>query len=191
IVSGDFMATGSYPRVEVQGVAEVHNGRIWDQHYEHGRFEINYQEPLLKVSSLDVQVGGRVTGSLAVDLASEKLTSRLEGTSIPLDQFQWLRSVNNPISGSIRRFDLKAEGSYRRPALDGVIEVADLAVAGEKVGDFQTRVKTENEILRFQTSSLTPDVDLNAAGTVDLNETLDCIAQLTFRNFVLTPYVKK
>ena len=144
------------------------------------------------MASLDVQIGkGRVVGSATVDLASETLRSRIEGTAIPLDQLQWLRSGNNPISGSIRKFDLKAEGPYRRPALEGQIEVAELAVAGEKVGDFQTQVKTENEILRFQTSSLTPEVDLNAAGTVDLNENLDCIAQLNFRNFVLTPYVKK
>jgi translocation and assembly module TamB len=102
-----------------------------------------------------------------------------------------LRSSSNPVSGSIRKFDLKAEGPYRRPAIEGLVDLAELTVAGERVGDFQTRLKTENEILRFQTSSLTPEVDLNAAGTIDLNENLDCIAQLTFRNFVLTPYVKK
>jgi len=192
IITGDFMATGKYPRIELQGVADVRNGSVLDQPYERGRFEIHYQEPVLEVSSLDVQIGkGRVVGSATVDLAGETLRSRIEGTTIPLEQLHWLRSSNNPISGSIRRFDLKAEGPYRRPALEGQIDVAELAVAGEKVGDFQMRVKTENEILRFQTSSLTPEVDLNATGTVDLNENLDCITQLTFRNFVLTPYVKK
>jgi translocation and assembly module TamB len=191
-ITGDFMATGKYPTIDLQGVANVRNGRVLDQPYEQGRFEIHYKEPVLDLQSLDVQIGtGKVNGSATVDLASETVRSRIEGTNIPLDQVQWLRSSNNPISGSIRRFTLKAEGPYRRPALDGQIDIADLAVAGEKVGDFQTRVRTENEILRFQSSSLTPDVDLNAAGTVDLNENLDCIAQLTFRNFVLTPYVKK
>ena len=191
-VSGDFMATGKYPRVELQGVAEVRNGTVLNQPYSQGRFEIHYREPVLDVPSLEVQIGtGRVVGSASVDLAGETVRSRIEGTTIPLDQIQWLRSGNNSISGSIRRLNLIAEGPYRRPALDGQIDVADLAVAGEKVGDFQTKVKTENEILRFQASSLTPDVDLNAAGTVDLNENFDSIAQLTFRNFVLTPYVKK
>src|SRR5262249_24558548 len=33
IVSGDFMATGKYPRIGLQGVADVRNGRIWDQRY--------------------------------------------------------------------------------------------------------------------------------------------------------------
>ena len=192
IITGDFMATGKYPRIELQGVADVRDGNVLDQPYEHGRFEIHYQEPVLEVSSLDVQIGkGRIVGSATVDISHQTLRSRIEGTAIPLDQLQWLRSGSNPISGSIRKFDLKAEGPYRRPAVEGQIEVAELAVAGEKVGDFQTRVKTENEILRFQTNSLTPEVDLNAAGTVDLNENLDCITQLTFRNFVLTPYVKK
>jgi len=191
-ITGDFMATGKYPKIELQGLAEVRNGSVLDQSYEQGRFEIHYQEPVLEVSSLDVQIGtGRVTGSATVDTSNQTIRSKIEGTTIPLDQLQWLRSGNNPISGSIRKFDLKAEGPYRRPALEGEIVVAELAVAGETVGDFHTRLKTENEILRFQTSSLTPEVDLNAAGTVDLNENFDCITQLTFRNFVLTPYVKK
>jgi translocation and assembly module TamB len=191
-ISGDFMATGKYPTIELQGVANVRNGKVLDQSYEQGRFQIHYKEPVLEVQSLDVQIGtGRLKGSATVDLAGETVRSKIEGTTIPLDQLQWLRSSNNPISGSIRKFNVSAEGPYRRPSLDGQIDIGDLAVAGEKVGDFQTRVKTENEILRFQSSSLTPDVDLNAAGTVDLNENLDSIAQLTFRNFVLTPYVKK
>ena len=191
-ITGDFMATGRYPKVELQGTADVLNGSVLDQPYDSGRFEIRYQEPVLEVSSLDVRLGsGKIVGSATLDLAAETLRSKIEGTTIALDQLQWLRSGNNPISGSIRRITLSAEGPYRRPALEGQIDVADLAVAGEKVGDFQTRVKTENEILRFQTSSLTPEVDLNAAGTIDLNENLDCITQLTFRNFVLTPYVKK
>ena len=191
-ITGDFMATGRYPKIELQGVADVRNGSVLDQPYEHGRFEIHYQKPVLELASLDVQIGkGRVVGSATVDLAGETLRAKIEGTTIPLDQLHWLRSSNNPISGSIRKFDLEADGPYRRPALEGQIDVAELAVAGERVGDFQTRFKTENEILRFQTSSLTPEVDLNAAGTVDLNENFDCITQLTFRNFVLTPYVKK
>ena len=191
-ISGDFMATGKYPNIELQGVAEVRNGSVLNQPYQQGRFEIHYKEPVLDLPSLNVQIGaGRVVGSATVDVAGETVRSRIEGTTIPLDQVQWLRSSNNPISGSIRRFTLNAQGSYRRPALDGQIDVADLAVAGEKVGDFETRVRTENEILRFQSSSLTPDIDLNAAGTVDLNENFDSIAQLTFRNFVLTPYVRK
>ncbi|MCI0721262.1 MAG: translocation/assembly module TamB domain-containing protein [Acidobacteria bacterium] len=191
-ITGDFMATGKYPQIELQGVAEVRNARFLDQPYEHGRFEIHYQEPVLELSSLDVQIGaGRIKGSAVVDITQETLRSKIEGTSIPLDQIYWLRSANNPISGEIRKFDLKAEGPYRRPALQGHMEIADLTVAGEKVGDFQTRVQTENQILRFQTNSLTPEVDLVAGGTVDLHENLDCITQLTFRNFVLTPYVKK
>ena len=191
-ITGDFMATGKYPKVELHGTADVLNGSVLDQPYDGGRFEIHYKEPVLDVSSLDVRLGkGRIVGSARLDLAAETLRSKIEGTNIALDQLQWLRSGNHPISGSIRRVTLNAEGPYRRPALEGQIDVADLAVAGEKVGDFQTRIKTENEILRFQTSSLTPEVDLNAAGTIDLNDSLDSIAQLTFRNFVLTPYVKK
>jgi len=191
-VSGDFMAAGKYPRIELQGVADVRNGKALNQPFDQGRFEIHYHDPVLELGSIEVQIGqGKVAGSATMDLAGETLRSRIEGTAIPLDQLQWLRSTNNPVSGSIRKFDFKAEGPYRRPALEGQIEVAELAIAGEKVGDFQTRVKTENEILRFQTSSLTPEVDLNAAGTIDLNENLECIAQLNFKNFVLTPYVKK
>src|SRR5262245_46612325 len=191
-VSGDFMATGRYPRLELQGIADVSSGKVFDQTFDRGRFEIHYNEPVLELGRFDVEVGkGKVAGSATVDLAGETIKSKISGTAIPLDQLQWLRSSNNPISGSIRKFDIKAEGPYRRPALEGQIDVAELTVAGERLGDFQTRLQTENEILRFQTSSLTPEVDLNAAGTIDLSENLNCIAQLNFKNFVLTPYVKK
>jgi len=192
LLNADFMITGRYPKMELQGVAEIRHGVVFSQRYERGRFEIHYEEPVLEVSSLEVQLGkGRVAGSATVDVASETFGARIEGTTISLEQLQWLKSGNHPISGSIQKLALKAEGPFRRPALDGQIDVADLSVAGEKVGDFRTRFKTEKEMLRFQTTSLTPEVDLNAAGTVDLNENLDAIAQLTFRNFVLTPYVKK
>ncbi len=33
-ISGDFMATGKYPTIELQGVANVRNGRVLDQSYE-------------------------------------------------------------------------------------------------------------------------------------------------------------
>lgn len=192
VVTGDFMATGKYPRIEIEGTAHVRGGRAFDQPYERGLAEFRYRHPLLELSSLELQTGqGRVVGSATVDVPGERLRAKLEGMALPLDQFQWLRFGNNPISGSIRNFNLEVDGPYRRPALTGQIAVTGLAVAGEKVGDFQTQLRTENDVLRFQTRSLTPDVDLNAAGTVDLNDSLDCIAQLTFRNFVLTPYVKK
>ena len=64
-------------------------------------------------------------------------------------------------------------------------------MAGENAGDFLVRVDTANQVSSFTIASMNPGIQLNADGTVELNENLSLKAQLTFNNLILTPYVMK
>jgi hypothetical protein len=191
-VSADFMAAGRYPQIALEGSARVGDGQFLGQPYSSGHFEIDYHDSLLQLPKLAIQIGpGHIQGSAQIDLKKETIQTKLNGAGIPLEEIQWVSVPASPISGRLSKLEIAAEGSYRRPALQGQIEVTGLAIAGEPVGDFLTKFDTESQKLRFQTDSLTPAVDLKAAGTIDLNEDLDCVAQVSFKNLALTQYVKK
>jgi translocation and assembly module TamB len=191
-VSGNFMATGRYPQITLEGIAQVRNGGFLDQLYDRGRFEVKYSDPLLELPSLALHLGsGRIQGSAQVNLKEETIRTKLDGLDIPLGQIQWLQIPENPVAGRVRKLEISAEGPYRRPALQGQFDIGDLAIAAEPVGDFATQFQTQGQTLRFETTSLSPSVDLKAGGSIEMNDNLDCTAQLTFKDFVLTPYVKK
>jgi translocation and assembly module TamB len=191
-VNGDFMAAGKYPEIALEGIAQVGNGQFLGQPYGHGEFEIDYHDSLLRLPKFAVQIGqGSIHGSARIDLRNETIQTKLNGAEIPIEQVQWLRLPGSPISGRLSKLEVAAEGPYRRPALKGQIEVAGLAIAGEPVGDFLTRFDTESQRLRFQTDSLTSAVDLKASGSIELNENFDGVAEVSFKNLALTPYVKK
>jgi translocation and assembly module TamB len=192
LFSGDFVATGKYPQITVRGDAELHDGKFFNQPFDKGQFEIHYLEPILELPKLAVQLGtGILNGSAKVNLEEQTMTSILTGSAIPLDRIQWLRFPENPVSGQIRKMNLKAEGPFRLPSLNGEMDIAEIALAGEPVGDFRVKFQTDHQVLRITTESTNPSVRLKAVGSVGLNENLDLNAQLTFENLVLSPYVKK
>jgi translocation and assembly module TamB len=191
-ISGDFMATGKYPHVALQGLAQVREGQFLEQKYDSGRFEVHYQDSLLQLPEWDVRIGsGQIRGSAEINLSAETVRTKLSGTELPIEKIHWLQFPNNPLTGRFSTIAIALDGPYRRPALEGEVKVSGLSVAGETLGDFRTQFRTQAQILRFQTDSLTPAIDLRAVGSVDLNDNLDCIAQVSFKNFALTPYVKK
>ena len=66
-----------------------------------------------------------------------------------------------------------------------------MTVAGENAGDYFFHVDTTNQISSFTITSMNPGIQLNADGTVELNDRLSLKAALTFNNLILTPYVMK
>ena len=93
-ISGDFMATGKYPKIELQGVARCSQWEsLLGQSYEQAALKFTTRSLCCGRANLDVQIGtGRVVGSATVDITSETVRSSYRrNQQIPLDQLPWLR----------------------------------------------------------------------------------------------------
>lgn len=192
LISGDFTAAGRYPELEVQGTARVRQGMFFNQPYDLGQFEMRFLDPVLTLHTFTVTLGkGQVSGSAEVNMREETVRSSLTAHDLPLDRIQVLNFRDAPVTGTLKDLELKASGNFRRPALDGSFTVIDSRVAGELAGDFTTRFRTEDQVLKFASSSLQPAVKLKADGNLSLNENYDFDAKLRFENFILSPYVKR
>jgi translocation and assembly module TamB len=192
LISGDFTVAGRYPELEVYGSAHVRQGMFFDQPYDLGQFELRYLDPVLALHAFTVTLGkGQVSGSAEVNMKEESVRSSLTAHELPMDRLRALNFRDTPITGTLKELELKASGNIRHPALDGTFTVINSRVAGERAGDFATQFYTEDQVLKFTSSSLQPDIKLNAAGSLALNENYDFKAKIGFENFILSPYVKK
>ncbi len=192
IFSANLMATGQLSHLVLEGHVQAQNGLFLGQPYKSARADIQYRDAVLSLQNISAnQWNGQMRGEAVLRLKEQQVQATMHGTGILLDQISWMQFSGSSVSGQLRKLDLKVAGPYRRPALDGELEVVDLRLAGERVGDFRVRLETEKQLLRFQTDSLTAETDLKGSGSVRLDENLDCIAQLAFRNFVLSPYVRR
>jgi len=191
-ISGDFTVTGRYPELEVHGSARIRQGTFFDQPYDTGQFEMQFLDPVLTLRTFTVALGkGQVDGSVEVNTKEELVRSTVTAHNLPLDRIRVLNLGDSPVTGTLKDVELRASGNVHRPSLEGNFTVINSRVAGEQAGDFATQFHTEDQVLKFTSSSLQPSVELKADGTVSLNESYDLQAKLRFENFILSPYVKK
>ncbi len=191
-INGELRLKGNFRQPIIDGHLVLSNGQFLQQPFDKANVTIEYQDPVLNVPAFTLRIGsGHLTGAAQINLQEQTVHSSMKGSDLHLEQLPWVHPEKTKVNGSLQGISLEAEGPFRRPALKGQFELKTLTVAGENAGDYLLHVDTTNQVSSFTITSMNPDIQLNAEGTVELNENLSLKAQLTFNNLILTPYVMK
>lgn len=191
-IKGELRLKGNFRQPFVEGRLVLSNGQFLQQPLEKANVKIEYQDPVLKVPAFTLKIGsGHLTGAAQVNLQEQTVHSSMKGSDLHLEHLPWVHPEKTKVNGSLRGISLEADGPFLRPALKGQFELKTLTVAGENAGDYLFHIDTADQVSSFTITSMDPDIQLNAKGTVELSERLSLKAQLTFNNLILTPYLIK
>ncbi|MFN8007031.1 MAG: translocation/assembly module TamB domain-containing protein [Terriglobia bacterium] len=191
-MNGELLLKGSFRQPLIDGKLVLREGQFLQQPLDRADVSIEYRDPILEVSPITLTIGsGQLIGTASINLQDQTVQSKLQGSGILLSQLPWVHLEKSTLAGSLEKISLEADGPFRRPALKGQVELKSLSVAGEKAGDFLIRLDSANQVSTFAITSMDPSVQLNAEGTVALDEALSLNAQLTFNKLILTPYLIK
>jgi translocation and assembly module TamB len=191
-VTGEATLDGLYPDLRLQGKATIYKGSVYDQSFDKAELEFLYRPSRIEASRLKIEIGqGRVEGSGWVDLGEQALRASLSGTEIALAQLRGIEPRANRVSGTLTKIEFIAEGPIRSPNVEGRVTVKGLSLAGESLGDFSAEFHRRDQSVEFTAFSLKPDSRLQAKGFLGWNSEWPINAEIQFREFSFTPYVRK
>jgi translocation and assembly module TamB len=191
-LTGQCRIRGEFPAITVEGSASAQLIQWQGQLFDSGQFQFQASPQAINFSQLQLRLGaGSLTGTASFDIPSESLQANLTGSGLPLERISQFKSNGVPVEGSLENLEVKASGRLPVPALSGSFLLKNIRMSGEPLGDFHVEIRNQDGLADFIGSSVSSPFQLNARGTVVLEDPYELKARISFTNFRFTPYVRK
>jgi translocation and assembly module TamB len=133
-------------------------------------------------------LGGDVSGSAAYNMTNRQIRADLRGQKIDLAQIQQLQNLPVQEHG-IASFSVKASGPLQNPAIDGRLEIADLAINDEFQGTLTLDAVTRGDKLQIVGRSKFEHANLSFDGSIDEKGDLQSEMRLQFTQLDVDPFL--
>jgi hypothetical protein len=131
--------------------------------------------------------GGRVTGTMAVDLAREFYRVDLEGQALPLETFQLLQE-RLPVRGRVN-FRLTGQGNLQDPSFLMQATAPRLLVHDQTLENISLEVTARDQKADFQAQQVFRGEMLEAQGRIQLAEPFLIQVSMALRELPIRPYL--
>lgn len=132
---------------------------------------------------------GQLTGSGGFNLKTSKFNFQLHGADLRLEQFQLLQQKRINVEG-LTSIDATGEGTPEAPAVNARIQLRNLVLSGEPVGDMVLDAKTHGEELSLTGRSNFLNASLGLDGFVRLRDGYPSHLILDFKNLDADPLIR-
>ena len=134
---------------------------------------VNFINQEAQFSDISVaQDGARVTGSAEYNLRTTAFRFNLSGSSFRLAEFRQLQGSRVHTSGTLN-FVARGSGTQAAPVIDADVNLRDLAIDGQRIGNFSGTAKTTRGVMRVQARSSSDLADVQVDGTVVMRNNFD------------------
>ena len=133
-------------------------------------------------------LGGDVSGSAAYNMSNRQIRADVRGEKIDLVQIQQLQNLPVQEHG-IAGFSVKASGPLQNPAIDGHLEIADLALNDEFQGTLTLDAVTRGDKIQITGRSKFEHANLAFDGSIDEKGELQSEMRLQFTQLDVDPFL--
>jgi translocation and assembly module TamB len=197
-VTGQFHGGGTHTQPLLTGLLDVADAEAYTVPFNRLRGQLTVTSDEVRLSNAELRFfatgtektggAGIVTGNVAYRFADGSLTTDLVGASLPLANFQRVRTNNLPLSGQIS-FRLKSNGPVRHPLANGNFRVVDLQVGSEVIGSFEGDLNADGQKAELKLSSAMSEGAIGGQIALGLLEPYDLDAKVSIKNINLDPYL--
>ncbi len=188
----DFFLHATGTRAEPKGEGSIHvtsavlHGRPIQQ--LDTKFSFNGDQFSLSDIEL-VQDQARVSGDGTYDFATHAFRSEVHGQNFDLARIPALQFSRVPVEGKMD-FDAESSGTLQEPIINAKLQIHDLTLEHERVGDFIVDATTQGSELRLSGRSQFRDAELDVDGNVQLRGSWPATVNLHFNHLDLDPVLR-
>jgi translocation and assembly module TamB len=187
VLNVKLQATGTAADPHGKGSASLSGGEAYGHAIRTATSDIVVEGREVQFQGLRVEaLGGEAAGSVVYNLDTGQVRSDLRGENIDLAQVSELKAIPVQEHGIVR-FTLKTSGTLQQPVVDAHVEVANLAINDEMVGNFALDAVTQGNKLQITGRSRFPQASFDVDGTVDETGELQSELRLQFHEVNINP----
>jgi translocation and assembly module TamB len=189
-VNADLHASGTALNLRGSGNLQVTGMAAYGETFRnlHSQVQIAGREVLLRNISL-AHNGAQLSGSAGYDLGSRRYRFDLTGANISLATFNSLQSQRFAVAGKAG-FHAAGSGGEGSPVINGHLDVTNLVINQQAVGDVDATVETRGQDLQVRARSALQDAALNLDGTMSLQGDFPAQMTLGFSQLDLNPLLR-
>jgi hypothetical protein len=188
-VSGEFHVYDRYEAPHGFGKLRLDQGTAWGEPFETATASLRFEGAGVRVDGLEARkADGTITGAAYVTWAGT-YSFNAQGRRIPLESVELMQYPEAPLSGLLQ-FTASGSGRFAEPRYDVRLDVYDLYVLDEGIGEVTGRIGIRNTIMTFEVEAASPRLAVSGTGRIALTPESD--AELTFRftDTSLDPYAR-
>ncbi|HZQ93078.1 MAG TPA: translocation/assembly module TamB domain-containing protein [Terriglobales bacterium] len=181
-VNAAMNASGTLANPRANATLAITRAKAGSEPIDSLTLEVSLADRNLDVSSFAVaNPAGRIAGTAGYNLNARTFRFNLRGTGIDLAKLQLLQTVRTQVTG---RATLVAQGSGApgAPSLNGSLQMQNVVVNGENVGNISLAAVTQGSDLRLTGSANFETATLNVDGSVRLRGDFPGRVTLHFAN---------
>lgn len=189
IVAGDYHVYGHYQRPFGFGSMTIRDVIAYGEPLDQAAAGLRLEGEGVRFDGVEIlKGGGTITGAAFVGFDGT-YSFNADGQRIPAETVAAVASDAAPLSGTLR-FTATGSGAFASPRYEVRVEVDDLFVANEGVGQVSGYTTVRDELVTFEISAASPRLGVTGSGRIAM--TPDADAELTFRfaDTSLDPYVR-
>lgn len=182
----------SGPKTALVGDAHIQlsDALAWGEPIRSAAVDLRFQGDDVRGRNLAVTApAGQVVGSGSYNRSSERFGFELRGTGLRLEQLHILQEKRIDVRG-LASFKASGQGTPKQPVVDANIELRNLALGGDPVGDLTLEAETAGENLRLKGRSNFLNASLGLDGTVHMRDDFPGHLVVDFKNLDLDPLLR-
>lgn len=175
-------------RLRVGGRIQSRKARLYGQPIDELDTEVRLDATKLDLSQLRVRMGqGLITGRVSADLALRTFRTSLQGSRLPLDRIESIRS-RSELSGPAS-FNLQAEGPWAAPRFKLDLSSQGLRMEGFEIEAILLKAEGDSKGATFTLEHRMLGSLLRTQGTVGLHPSIPVDAEVTLEHAELGPFL--
>ena len=197
-ITGQFHGRGTRAEPMLTGLLDVANAEAYTVPFNRLRGQLTVSPDEVRLSNAELRFfapgtektggAGIVTGNVAYQFADGALTTDLVGASLPLANFQRVKTNGLPVGGQIS-FRLKSSGPIRQPQANGSFRVVDFQFGTEVIGSFEGELKADGKAAELKLGSAMSEGAIGGQITLGLTEPYPVDGKVSIKNINLDPYL--
>lgn len=182
--------SGTLVQLNGGGNLQIINGSAYGEPFKSLQADVRFTGDDAQITRLHFsQDGGVVDGTATYDLPGKSFTVDLRGSGFNLAHFKQLQKGDTHLSGAAQ-FQARASGTAASPSLDAHLQVSNVIMNGEAMGNIVLDAKSQGETLHFNGGAANKVARLNLDGDIRLRGDYSGDAHLKFSDFDVAPLLK-
>jgi autotransporter translocation and assembly factor TamB len=188
-MSGEFQLSGRRRAPLGSGTMRIDSGLAYGEPIEDATASLRFDGTGVRIDGIELAKGtGEITGAAYIGWDST-YSFNANGRRIPAGAVAFLAYPNAPLTGTVE-LSASGRGTFEVPRNDFKFSIADLAVAGDAVGQVTGDLALRGTDLSGQIDAASPQLAVTGTGRISLDPEGDSEVSLRFHESAIDQYVR-